>query len=139
MSKDDPSDAARINMTDDGDTVAKKIRRATSDSELLPEPSVVGSDGQFTAAFREARPAAANLLTIYAALTDRDLSAAVGAFAGKGFADFKQVLTDVAIAHLRPMGAQMQRMGTKPCYLHPVLRDGPPAAPGIPAPHPSQD
>src|SRR3546814_4868195 len=95
MSKDDPSDAARINMTDDGDTVAKKIRRATSDSELLPEPSVVGSDGQFTAAFREARPEAANLLTIYAALTDRDLSAAVGEFAGKGFADFKQVLTDV--------------------------------------------
>src|SRR3546814_1382789 len=84
-------------MTDDGCTVAKKIRRATSDSELLPEPSVVGSDGQFTAAFREARPEAANLLTIYAALTDRDLSAAVGEFAGKGFADFKQVLTDVAV------------------------------------------
>src|SRR3546814_14570500 len=99
MSKDDPSDAARINMTDDGDTVAKKIRRATSDSELLPEPSVVGSDGQFTAAFREARPEAANLLTIYAALTDRAPSPAVGECPGKGFADFHPVLPQCACPH----------------------------------------
>ncbi|HEY9536534.1 MAG TPA: tryptophan--tRNA ligase [Kiloniellaceae bacterium] len=134
MSKDDPSDAARINMTDDGDTVAKKIRRATSDSELLPEPSVVGSDGQFTAAFREARPEAANLLTIYAALTDRDLSAAVGEFAGKGFADFKQVLTDVAVAHLGPMGEEMKRMVNDPGYVDSVLRDGAERAQAIAAP-----
>src|SRR3546814_4336725 len=48
MSKDDPSDAARITMTDDGDTVAKKIRLATSDSEPLPEPSVVRTEVQST-------------------------------------------------------------------------------------------
>src|SRR3546814_17595051 len=109
MSKDDPSDAARINMTDDGDTVAKKIRRTTSDSELLPETSVVGSNGQFTAAFREARPEAAHLLTIYAALTHRDHSAAVGESAGTGFAALTQVLTHVADPPTGPLAQAKKR------------------------------
>ncbi|HEY9549244.1 MAG TPA: tryptophan--tRNA ligase [Kiloniellaceae bacterium] len=124
MSSSDPADAARINMTDDGDTVAKKVRRATSDSELLPDPSVVGTEGQFTAAFREARPEAANLLTIYAALTDRPLAAVVGEFEGKGFAEFKQALTEVAVARLGPMGEEMKRMVNDPQHVDSVLHEG---------------
>ncbi len=124
MSSSDPSDAARINMTDDADTVAKKVRRATSDSELLPDLSVVGPDGQLSAEFRQARPEAANLLTIHAALTNRDLAATVAEFEGKGFADFKKALTDVAVASLGHMGAEMKRMVNDTHYVDSVLRDG---------------
>ncbi|WP_340116448.1 tryptophan--tRNA ligase [Pelagibius sp. 7325] len=124
MSSSDPSDAARINMTDDADTVAKKIRRATSDSDLLPDSSAIGADGQFTAAFREARPEAANLLTIYAALTDRGLTDVVDGFAGKGFADFKKELTDVAVASLGQMGEEMKRMVEDSQYVDSILREG---------------
>ena len=109
MSSSDPSDAARINMTDDADAVAKKIRRATSDSELLPGVSVLGPDGQFSADFRQARPAAANLLTIFASLKEDDLGKVVAGFEGKGFADFKKELTDLAVAKLGPMGEEMKR------------------------------
>jgi tryptophanyl-tRNA synthetase len=124
MSSSDPSDAARINMTDDADAVAKKIRRATSDSELLPEPEVIGADSQFTAEFRQARPEAANLLTLFAALADRSLEETVGAFAGKGFADFKKELTDLAVARLGPMGEEMKRLVNDPSHVDQVLREG---------------
>jgi len=124
MSSSDPSDAARINMTDDADTVAKKVRRATSDSGLLPDPSVVGADGQFAAAFRDARPEAANLLTIFAALTDRPLAEVVAGFEGKGFADFKQELTDVAVATLGHMVEDMKRLVNDPSYVDSVLHEG---------------
>ncbi|MEQ9606423.1 MAG: tryptophan--tRNA ligase [Kiloniellaceae bacterium] len=124
MSSSDPSDAARINMTDDADTVAKKIRRATSDSDLLPDSSAIGADGQFTAGFREARPEAANLLTIYAALTDRGLTDVVDGFAGKGFADFKKELTDVAVASLGQMGEEMKRMVEDSHYVDSILHEG---------------
>ena len=134
MSSSDPSDAARINMTDDADTVAKKVRRATSDSELLPDASVVGPEGQFTAAFREARPEAANLLTIYAALTDRALADTVTAFEGKGFADFKKALTDVAVASLGHMGEEMKRMVDDTHYVDSVLREGAERAQAVAAP-----
>ena len=124
MSSSDPSDAARINMTDDADAVAKKVRRATSDSELLPDPSVVGDDDQFTAEFRTARPEAANLLTIHAALAGNSVAETVAAFEGKGFADFKKEMTDVAVARLGPMGSEMKRMVEDPEHVDSVLRDG---------------
>jgi tryptophanyl-tRNA synthetase len=124
MSSSDPSDAARINMTDDADTVAKKVRRATSDSELLPDPAVVTGEGQFTATFREARPEAANLMTIFAALTDRSLAEVVADYEGKGFADFKKALTDVAVARLGPMGEEMKRMVSDTSYVDSVLHEG---------------
>ena len=124
MSSSDASDASRINMTDDADAVAKKVRRATSDSELLPDPSVVGTDGQFAEDFRQARPEAANLLTIFAALTNRDLAAVVGDFEGKGFADFKKEMTEVAVGTMGQIGAEMKRMVDDPAFVDSVLRDG---------------
>ena len=124
MSSSDASDASRINMTDDADAVAKKVRRATSDSELLPDPSVVGADGQFVEDFRQARPEAANLLTIFAALTNRDLAAVVGDFEGKGFADFKKEMTEVAVGTMGQIGGEMKRMVDDPAFVDSVLRDG---------------
>jgi len=124
MSSSDPSDAARINMTDDADQVAKKIRRATSDSDLLPEPSVVGPDGQFSAEFRQARPEAANLLALFAALSENELADTVAGFAGKGFADFKKELTELAVARLGPMGEEMKRMVNDSAYVDSVLHEG---------------
>src|SRR3546814_15948430 len=67
MSSSDPADAARINMTDDGDTAAKKVRRPTSDSALLPAPTVLGTDAQLAAACRSPSPAPPNLPPITAA------------------------------------------------------------------------
>jgi len=85
---------------------------------------VVSAEGQFAAAFREARPEAANLLTIYAALTDRPLAEVVGGFEGKGFADFKKELTDVAVDKLGGMGAEMKGMVGDASYIDSVLREG---------------
>jgi tryptophanyl-tRNA synthetase len=134
MSSSDASDAARINMTDDADAVAKKIRRATSDSDHLPDASVVGADGQFTGEFRQARPEAANLLTIFAALAGRDLAAVVADFEGKGFADLKKELTEVAVAGLGHMGAEMKRMVNDSHYVDSVLHYGAERARALAAP-----
>jgi len=123
MSSSEPSDMSRINMTDEADTVALKIRKAKSDSEVLPDASVVGQGG-FTEAFRAARPEAANLLTIFAALCDRDLAEVVGDFEGQGFAKLKSELTDLAVQRLGPMGSDMKRMVAGPSHVDAVLRDG---------------
>ncbi|MGH8430719.1 MAG: tryptophan--tRNA ligase, partial [Solimonas sp.] len=83
MSKSDPSDYSRINLTDDADTIAQKFRKAKTDPEPLPSEV----DGL------KARPEADNLVGIYAALADRDLKSVVEEFAGREFSFFKQVLT----------------------------------------------
>ncbi len=123
MSSSEPSDMSRINMTDEADAVARKIRKAKSDSEVLPDASVVGQGG-FTEAFRAARPEAANLLTIFAALCDRDLAKVVGDFEGQGFAKLKSELTDLAVQRLGPIGSDMKRMVADPSHVDAVLRDG---------------
>src|SRR5262249_32775142 len=96
MSKSDPSDFSRINMTDDGDAIALKIRRAKTDPLPLPESE----------AEAETRPEADNLLGIYAALADRDQADVIREFAGRQFSDFKAALTELAVAKLGPVGAE---------------------------------
>ncbi len=123
MSSSEPSDMSRINMTDEADAVALKIRKAKSDSEVLPDASVVENEG-FTETFRGARPEAANLLTIFAALCDRDLADVVGDFEGQGFAKLKSELTDLAVQKLGPMGSEMKAMVADPSHVDEVLRDG---------------
>jgi tryptophanyl-tRNA synthetase len=123
MSSSEPSDMSRINMTDEADAVALKIRKAKSDSDVLPDASVVGQGG-FTEDFRAARPEAANLLTIFAALCGRDLGDVVGDFEGQGFANLKSELTDLAVQKLGPMGSDMKRMVADPSHVDSVLRDG---------------
>ncbi len=93
MSKSDPSDQSRINLTDDDDAIAQKVRKAKTDPEPLP--------GE--AAGLEGRAEALNLVGIYAALTDSTPDAVCAQFAGQGFGAFKPVLADALIAHLHPI------------------------------------
>ncbi|HEX9789069.1 MAG TPA: tryptophan--tRNA ligase [Kiloniellales bacterium] len=134
MSKSDPSDYSRITMTDDADTIAKKIRKATSDPDLLPGPDVLDDQGALPDAIRQARPEACNLLGIYAALADKPLQAVLDEFAGSQFSHFKAVLTDVAVAALGPIGAEMKRLCDDPATIDAVLRDGAARASAIAAP-----
>jgi len=114
MSKSDPSDYSRINLTDDADAIAQKIRKAKTDPEPLPhdEKSL------------EARPEADNLIGIYAALKDESKAAALKEFAGAQFSAFKASLVDLAVAKLGPIGAEMKRMVADTAYIDSVLADG---------------
>ena len=124
MSKSDPSDASRINMTDDADAIAKKVRRATTDSDLLPGPGVLYGRGEVPEETRATRPEAFNLLGIYAALADKPLKDVLAEFEGAQFSQFKAALTDLAVASLGPIGAEMKRLSADPGSVDAVLRDG---------------
>ena len=124
MSKSDPSDYSRLNMTDDADQVALKIRKAKTDPAPLPGPDALKADGSIDPAAEAARPEAFNLLGIYAALADKKLAAVLAEFEGKEFSFFKQVLTDLAVATLGQIGAEMKRLLADPAEIDGVLRDG---------------
>ncbi|MXP63848.1 tryptophan--tRNA ligase [Roseomonas sp. M0104] len=114
MSKSDPSDQSRINLTDDADTIALKIRRAKTDPEPLPEE----------AAGLESRPEARNLVGILAAISGRSPAEVLREHAGQGFGTFKGVLTDALVAHLGPIQAEMQRLLADPAAVDAALRRG---------------
>jgi tryptophanyl-tRNA synthetase len=114
MSKSDPSDQSRINLTDDADTIALKIKRAKTDPEPLPsEPA--GLDN---------RPEARNLVGIMAALTGSDATSILRDHGGKGFGDFKAALADVVIAQLSPIATQTRQLMEDPSHIDAILRDG---------------
>jgi tryptophanyl-tRNA synthetase len=114
MSKSDPSDYSRINLTDDADTIAQKIRKAKTDPEPLP--------GE--AAGLANRPEAENLLGIYAALADKSEADALKEFAGAQFSTFKAALVELAVAKLGPVGGEMKRLTHDPAHIDAVLADG---------------
>jgi tryptophanyl-tRNA synthetase len=114
MSKSDESDYSRITMTDDADAIALKIRKAKTDLDLLPD-SEAGLEG---------RPEAANLLGIYAALSDQGRADAVAKFAGQSFSAFKKELTDLAVSVLSPITGEMQRYMADPAQIDAILKDG---------------
>jgi tryptophanyl-tRNA synthetase len=114
MSKSDPSDQSRINLTDGADAVAQKVKRAKTDPDLLPT-DVKGL---------EKRPEAENLLGIYAALSDKTLEQAVAEFAGQQFSAFKNALADVAVSVMGPIGDEMKRLMADPGYVDGILRRG---------------
>lgn len=124
MSKSDPSDLSRINMTDDADTVQRKIKKAKTDPDLLPD-SVKGLDG---------RPEARNLIGIYAALADVTVDAAVHEFAGKQFSALKEQLADVAVAKLAPIQDAYRRLLDDKAQIDAYLADGARRARAIAAP-----
>jgi len=134
MSKSDPSDYSRINVTDGPDEVALKIRRAKTDPEPLPGPDAMGADGKVDAAREAARPEAFNLVHIYAALTDRTVGEVLAEFEGQPFSAFKERLTEVAVGVLGPMGSEMQRLMADPAHVDAVLRRGAERAREIAAP-----
>ncbi len=114
MSKSDPSDYSRINLTDSADTIALKIRRARTDPAPLPDsPEEL-----------ETRPEAANLIGIYASLSDRAVSDICTEYAGAPFSVFKERLTELAVSELGPLGGEMRRLTAAPAEIDAVLRDG---------------
>jgi len=114
MSKSDESDASRINLTDDADTIANKIKRAKTDPNPLPD-SKEGLAG---------RPEAENLLNIYAALADQDRDAVIAQFAGQQFSGFKTALADLTVAKLEPMAKEMRRLLADPAEIDRILKSG---------------
>ena len=114
MSKSDPSDLSRITMLDSADEIAKKIRKAKTDPDLLPE-SESGLQG---------RPEAANLLGIYAALAEQEMATAISQFAGQPFSALKEALAELAIAKIAPIGDEMRRLNNDPGAVDAVLADG---------------
>src|SRR5919206_257797 len=124
MSKSDPSDFSRINLTDDADAIALKFRKAKTDPEPLPSEE----------AGLAQRPEADNLVGIYAALTDKTRAEALRDVGGAQFSSFKATLVDAAVARLAPIGAEMKRLLDAPDHIDQVLRDGAERARAIAAP-----
>lgn len=118
MSKSDVSDQSRINLTDDADTIANKIKRAKSDSDNLPG-DVAGLKG---------RPEAENLLNIYAATAGQSLDSVVAHFAGKQFSALKGELAELLTAKLGPFNAEMRRWLADPAMIDAELAKGAEAA-----------
>jgi tryptophanyl-tRNA synthetase len=114
MSKSDPSDQSRINLTDDADTIALKIRRAKTDPQPLPEDL----------ANFEARPEARNLVGIFAALEGSDVAAVLARFGGGNFGPFKEALAELLVAKLGPIANETRRLLSDEAYLVQVLREG---------------
>ncbi len=114
MSKSDPSDLSRINLTDDAEAIARKIRKARTDPDALPsEP-----DGL------KERPEAANLVGIFAALQGESVADTLKTYGGAQFSTFKPVLADLAVERLGPIGAEMNRMMADTAYIDAVLQTG---------------
>ncbi len=124
MSKSDPSDMSRINLTDDADAIANKIRKARTDPEPLPE----------TVAGLEARPEARNLVNIYAAIAGASAEAVVAEFAGRPFSEFKPRLADLAVDHLAPITSRMSELMADPGTIDRILGDGADRAAALAAP-----
>ena len=124
MSKSDPSDMSRINLTDDADTIAKKIRKAKTDPEPLPSDADGLAD----------RPEARNLINIYAALSDQSVDQVMAELGGKAFSEFKPVLADLAVAQMAPISAEMSRLMQDPSEIDRILVNGADRARAIAAP-----
>ena len=114
MSKSEPSDYSRINLTDDADTIAQKVRKAKTDPEALPSEE----EGL------KARPEADNLVGIYAALNNTTKAAVLSEFGGAQFSTFKMALVDLSVAKLGPIGSEMKKLVQDPVYIDSILADG---------------
>ncbi len=124
MSKSDPSDQSRINLTDDADTIVNKIKRATTDPQPLPE-SLEGLKG---------RPEVENLVGIYAAVAGVSAESVLQEWGGKGFGAFKPALAELLVAKLAPIAAEMRKLNADQAELDAILRDGAERARAIAAP-----
>jgi tryptophanyl-tRNA synthetase len=124
MSKSDPSDNSRINLTDEADAIAQKVRKAKTDPEPLPE----------TMEGLESRPEAKNLVGIYAALAGKTNAEVLAEFAGQGFGAFKPKLAELAVEVMGPIGGEMRRLLADPAEIDRVLTAGAERARAVAAP-----
>jgi len=124
MSKTDPSDMSRINLTDSDDTIAQKVRKAKTDPEPLPtDPNDL-----------DARPEAKNLVGIYAAVTGESVEQVLARFAGQGFGTFKPALADVLVELLAPLRTRLDTFRADPAELDRILAAGAERAAELAAP-----
>jgi tryptophanyl-tRNA synthetase len=114
MSKSEPSDYSRINLTDDADAIAQKIRKAKTDPEPLPSEE----------AGLKSRPEADNLIGIYAALAGTTRAGVLAQFGNAQFSTFKSALVDLSVAKLGAIGAEMKRLLQDPAAIDAILADG---------------
>jgi tryptophanyl-tRNA synthetase len=114
MSKSDESDYSRINLTDDADAIALKIRKARTDPDPLPQ-SLEGLKG---------RPEAENLVNIFAALADETPDRVIADYRGAQFSKFKEALADLAVTKLTPMAGEMRRLLADPAEIDCILHKG---------------
>ena len=114
MSKSDPSDLSRINLIDSADEIAKKIRKAKTDPEPLPE----------TADGLAERPEARNLVGIYSALSGQSVDAVLAEWGGKQFGAFKPALADLSVEMVAPIAVEMNRLLADPAEIDRILGDG---------------
>lgn len=124
MSKSDPSDLSRINLTDDADTIAAKIKKAKSDMDALPS-EVEGLDG---------RPEAKNLVAIYAAMAGISREAVLAEFGGQGFGAFKPKLSELAVTSMAPVTERMRHLMADTAQIDSVLKAGAEQAREVAAP-----
>jgi tryptophanyl-tRNA synthetase len=114
MSKSDPADLSRINLTDSSDDIARKIRKAKTDPEPLPD----------TLEALASRPEADNLVGIFAALADRTKEEVLAEFGGKQFSELKPALADLAVEKVAPVNREMRQLLADPGHVDAVLADG---------------
>lgn len=114
MSKSDPSDASRINMTDDADAIAKKIRKAKTDPDALPSEAAGLAD----------RPEARNLVNIYAALSEQSVDQVLAQVGGQQFGTFKPALAELAVSKMAPISSEMSRLMAEPDEIDRILARG---------------
>ncbi len=114
MSKSDPSDLSRINLTDDADAISKKIKKAKTDPEPLPE-SAAGFEG---------RPEARNLVGIYSALSGETVPQVLANWGGKPFSAFKPALAELAVEMVAPIAGRMRGLLADPAEIDRILGDG---------------
>jgi tryptophanyl-tRNA synthetase len=114
MSKSDPSDMSRINLTDDSDMIVQKIRKAKTDLEPLPESMEELRD----------RPEAKNLVIIYATLAEESPEQVLARFSGRGFGAFKPLLADLLVETLRPIKSRLDELRADPAELDSILKRG---------------
>jgi tryptophanyl-tRNA synthetase len=124
MSKSDPSDMSRINLTDDADTIMQKVKKAKTDPEPLPSE----------AAGLEGRAEARNLVGIYAAVSGESVDAVLARFGGQGFGGFKPALGDLLVAHLAPMAERFRALKDDHAALDAILVKGAARARALAAP-----
>ncbi|MGQ2928908.1 MAG: tryptophan--tRNA ligase [Sphingopyxis sp.] len=114
MSKSDPSDASRINLVDDAETIMAKIRKAKTDAEPLPSES----------AGLEGRPEAKNLVSIYAAMADESVDSVLARFGGQGFGAFKPALGELLVETLTPIAKRLNALKADTAAIDAALEDG---------------
>ena len=114
MSKSDPSDLSRINLTDSKDQIFSKIKKAKTDNDLLPSDDKNLSQ----------RPEVENLLGIYSSLNNKSLSDSINEFSGKNFSEFKEKLADLVVEKISPISEEINKLQKDRNYIDGILKSG---------------